>query len=567
MRDFSDFSDAMTERITNGYPLSILPLGGVREIGKNCFVVEYGDEMIVVDAGVNFPSDDMFGVDVIIPNFEYLLERSERLKGIIITHGHEDHIGALPYFLRSIHSEIYTTDLTAGLIRNKLTEDEAKKNASFHIIKAGDDFHLGDCFDISTVQLNHSIPAGLGLRIKTPGGTIVISGDFKLDQTPMNNEYTDIRRFAKWGEEGVDIFVLDVTNVFKRGFTPSERRIGVTFEYIFERTHGRIFIALFSSHFHRLQQAIDVANGFSRRIAILGRSMIEGVATARELGYLNVPDGMLIDSEEIDSCRDNEILVFATGSQGEPLSALTRMASSEHTVSIRDGDTVIISANPIPGNEASVGRVINRLSELGARVIDSKIEEVHVSGHGAREEIKILYNIVQPRYIMPFHGETRQFREFHEMMLKMGHESSHVLLTEIGDRVQLQGDEIAIQKAVTGGERLVRGDVVENRWTKLANERWKLATGGVLIATIHYNRRKHDVAKIELISRGLVAGENWDYLFERAQTSLIDSLRTVEETDYVNFANLKERAEQKLSRIILRHTGLRPLIIVNVYEV
>ena len=547
--------------------LSITPLGGVREIGKNCFVIECDDEAILVDAGIIFPTEDNYGVDVIIPNFEYLLERADKLKGIIITHGHEDHIGALRYLFRDINSKIYTTRLTAGLIRNKFIESENERKLSFEIIEPGDEFKIGGNFHISTALINHSIPAGIGLRIKTPGGTIVHSGDFKLDQTPINDERTDLRRFSAWGESGVDILMIDVTNVSRRGYTPSERRIGLTFKNIFDRTSSRIFVAMFSSHFHRIQQAVDVAERFERKVVILGRSMILNVQTARELGYLRIPDHMIIEPENMGSFRDEELMILATGSQGEPLSALSRMASGQHQVTIRDGDRVIISANPIPGNEAAIGRIINRLFDLGAKVITSDSEEVHVSGHASREEIKILYNTVTPRYVMPFHGESRNFMEFRELMLKMGQQYSDVLLTSPGDRIRLYDDDVSIQRGVTGGEQLVRGDVVEDEWVNLANERSKMASAGVIIAAIFYNKSKREVVKIELNSRGFVNRQKWEYVFERAETSLLDSLNTIREKDLKSFSVIRERSEQKLSRLFFRHTGLRPLIIVRINEV
>ncbi|MCD6216558.1 ribonuclease J [bacterium] len=557
----------MKIKTKKNFSLSITPLGGVREIGKNCFVIECDDEMILVDAGIIFPAEDDYGVDVIIPNFEYLLERADKLKGIIITHGHEDHIGALTYLFRDISSKIYTTNLTAGLIENKFIDSENKRKLSFEIIEPGDEFTIGGNFHISTALINHSIPAGIGLRIQTPAGTIVHSGDFKLDQTPINDERTDLRKFGAWGESGVDILMIDVTNVSTRGFTPSERRIGLTFERIFERASSRIFIAMFSSHFHRIQQAVDVAERFERKVVILGRSMILNVQTARELGYLKIPDRMIVEPENMDAFRDEELMILATGSQGEPMSVLSRMASGEHQVSIRDGDRVIISANPIPGNEAAIGRIINRLFDLGAKVITSDSEEVHVSGHASREEIKILYNTVSPRYVMPFHGESRNFMEFRDLMLKMGRQYSDVLLTRPGDRIRLYADDVSIQSGVTSGEQLVRGDVVEDEWVHLANERSKMASAGVIIAAIFYNKSKREVVRIELNSRGFVNRQKWEYVFERAETSLLDSLNTIRAHDLKSFSVIRERSEQKLSRLFFRHTGLRPLIIVKIIEV
>ncbi|MBU1023829.1 ribonuclease J, partial [bacterium] len=407
----------MTKLKQHNSSLSITPLGGVKEIGKNCFVIECDDEAILVDVGLIFPTEDYHGVDVIIPNFEYILERSANLKGIILTHGHEDHIGALPYLFREINRKMYATSLTAGLIQNKFVEEEKNHKLDFKIIKAGDEFKIGRKFKISTAGLNHSIPAGLGLRISTPGGTVVHSGDFKLDQTPINHEYTDLRRFGEWGEDGVDILIIDVTNIYNKGYTKSESIVGMTFDKLFERSSGRIFVAMFSSHFHRIQQAIDSAESLGRKLVILGRSMILNIKTADDLGYLRIPKGMIVEPDAMDSYPDNKLLVLATGSQGEPMSVLTRMAAGEHRIAIKAGDRVILSANPIPGNETAIGKTINRLFELGADVITSLTEEVHVSGHASREEIKILFNTVHPKYVMPYHGESRNFMEFKKLMI------------------------------------------------------------------------------------------------------------------------------------------------------
>ena len=546
--------------------LSITPLGGVREIGKNCFIIECDDEAILVDAGLIFPTEDYYGVDVIIPNFEYLLERSANLKGIILTHGHEDHIGALPYLFREINRKMYATSLTTELIRNKFVEEEKSQKLNFKVIKAGDEFKIGKKFKISTAALNHSIPAGLGLRITTPAGTIVHSGDFKLDQTPLNNELTDLRRFGEWGEDGVDILIIDVTNVYNKGYTKSERIVGRTFDALFEHSSGRIFVAMFSSHFHRIQQAIDSAEAVGRKLVILGRSMILNIKTAGELGYLRIPKGMIVEPDAMDSIPDNKLLVIATGSQGEPMSVLTRMAAGEHRIGIKEGDRVILSANPIPGNETAIGKTINRLFDLGADVITSVTEEVHVSGHASREEIKILYNAVHPEYVMPYHGESRHFMEFKNLMIKMGVSASNIILTSPGDRVRLQ-DGVSVQKGVTGGEQLVRGAVVEDEWTALANDRSQMAAGGVIVARLNFSRKKRKIEKVELESRGVVNRKKWKHVFDRAETSLMDSLGTVKIKNFKNKDGLKERAEQKLYRLFLKHTGIRPLIIVIVNEV
>lgn len=547
-------------------PFSILPLGGVREIGRNSFAIECADELLLVDAGVIFPSEDQYGVDLILPNFEYILERKNKLKGIILTHGHEDHIGALPYLFSEINAPMYTTKLTSGLISNKCAEFSSRGKLVFNQIKPGDEFKVGEAFQISTALLNHSIPDGIGLRIKTPGGTLVHSGDFKLDQTPLNDERTDLSRFCKWGDEGVDLMTIDVTNVYRRGHTPSERRIGLVFERLFEIAPGRIFIAMFSSHFHRMQQAVDVASRMGRRIVILGRSMVMNFKTAMEMHYLDVPKGMIVEADDMGMYKDRELLIFATGSQGEPLSVLSRMSAGGYHVTIRKDDTVIVSANPIPGNEAAVGRIINRLYEMGANVITSEQEEVHVSGHASREEIKILYNCVKPKFIMPFHGESRHFIEFKNLMIKMGRSASDVILTQPGDKVNLRGDEIKVQEGVTGGELQVRGDVVEDEYGHLAKQRTSMATGGVLVAVVYLDKRRQKVSKVDFQTRGFINPKDWSHIFTRAEKSVLDSVNTIHFDEMKDHGNLIEKTESKLSRLILRETGLRPLIIVSVVE-
>jgi ribonuclease J len=557
----------MTHKIKDMSSVSIIPLGGVGEIGKNCFIIECEDEILLIDAGIMFPYENHYGVNVIIPNFEYLVERHDRVKGIIITHGHEDHMGALPYLFREIDTKIYTTKLTSGLIRNKFEDIPSRHKPYFETLKAGDTFTVGNCFEVSTASLSHSIPAGIGLRIATPGGVIVHSGDFKIDETPIDDEKTDLDTFSKWGQDGVDILMVDTTNVYKQGRTPSEKTIGVAFEDIIRRSPGRVFIALFASHFHRMQQAIDVAEASGRQVVMLGRSMALNTRTAYEMGYLRIPDGILVEPDDMANYSDRELLILATGSQGEPMSALARMAARAHPVSLKEGDVIVISANPIPGNEVVVGRIINRVLELGAAVITSDTERVHVSGHASKEEIRIFVDTVNPQFMMPYHGEYRQFVEFRNLISQSGRKPGNVILTSVGDKVRFWNNEISVQKGVTGGEQLVRGDIVEDEWLYLADERTKMASGGVLLALVYISQRKKKILDIKFNARGFVNTTEWYHMFEKAQTSLIDSLNTLNLYEKADFSEIKERAEQKLSRLILRYTGLRPLVIVEIIEV
>ncbi|MCA1595591.1 MAG: ribonuclease J, partial [Chloroflexi bacterium] len=392
--------------------LSILPLGGIGEIGKNMMVIEYGDEIIVVDAGLMFPESEMLGVDIVIPDISYLLERRDKVVAIFLTHGHEDHIGGVPYVLRQLNVPVYGTPLTLGLLRPKLTEHGLIANAQLNTVKPGEYVEIGS-FIVEFVQVSHSIPDACSLAIGTPSGTILMTGDFKIDQTPIDGRQTDLARLAQIGEDGILLLISDCTNAERPGFTPSERIVGVTLDNVLRNAPGRVIIAAFASNVHRVQQAVTASERHGRKVALVGRSMEQTSDTALKLGYLKAAQGTIISAKEIDSYRPNQITLITTGSQGEPLSALTRMALEEHRlVKIGEGDTVLISATPIPGNEDKVHRTINYLCRLGADVIYHPLADVHVSGHGNQEELRLMYNLCQPRYVVPTHGEPRQLRMY-----------------------------------------------------------------------------------------------------------------------------------------------------------
>ena len=411
--------------------LQVIPLGGLGEIGKNMTVIRYGDEMIVVDSGLMFPENDMLGVDLVIPDFNYLLENQECLKAIVLTHGHEDHIGALPYVLKKLSVPVYGTKLTLGILEGRLRENGVD-SGNLHAVTPGEIIMLG-CFSVGFIRVNHSIPDSVGLSIKTPLGMIVHTGDFKIDYTPVDGKMTDFRRLADIGNKGVLLMLADSTNSEREGHTPSEKTVGIAFNREFQKAAGRIIVATFSSNVHRIQQVIDNAVKYNRKVAILGRSMVNVVNISQELGYIHAPEGTLIDIEEVGNYPANKIVIITTGSQGEPMSALTRMALSDHRqVDILQGDTVIISATPIPGNEKLVAKTIDNLLRLGANVIYSRNDGIHVSGHASREELKLIHNLIKPKFFIPVHGELHHLFAHAKLAEELGMPKENIFVGENG---------------------------------------------------------------------------------------------------------------------------------------
>jgi len=468
----------------NNSGLSIIPLGGVGEIGKNMMVFEYGEDIIVVDAGVAFPGEELYGIDLVIQDIRYLVENKDRVRGIFITHGHEDHIGALPYVLKDIDVPVYGTRLTIGLIKKRLTEHGMVNDAKLIEIHPDDVISTG-VFNVQFFRINHSIPDGVGLAIDTPEGLVVHSGDFKLDHTPIDGRVTELHKLTSYGARGVLLLMCDSTGVENEGFTPSEKVVGETFEKEFERAEGRIIVATFASNVHRIQQVVNAAVEHDRKIAVVGRSMVNVVEAARELGYLSCPDSIMIDIDQINKYAPHRIVIITTGSQGEPMAALTRIAEGSHRqIVLEPGDTVIVSATPIPGNAKHVYRTINNLFKGGARVVYRDIASVHVSGHAAREEIKTLINMVKPQYAMPFHGEYRHLVKFRKTAFELGIPEENVIISAIGDRNNFRRGRFSLQGKVHAGSIMIDGLGVGDVGNIVLRDRRHLAEDGVVVAVL-----------------------------------------------------------------------------------
>jgi ribonuclease J len=534
------------------------------EIGKNMYVYQYGDEIVVIDAGLKFPEDEMFGVDYVIPNITYLLENQAKVKAIFLTHGHEDHIGALPYVLKQLQVPVYGTRLTIGLLKIKL--DEHNIDAVLREVHAGEDVRIGG-FQITCFHVNHSIPDSLGLAIKTPVGTILHTGDFKLDQTPVDGKVTDYFTLTRLGNEGVLGMLSDSTNAHRPGYTKSERDVGKVFEDIFAKAKGRIIVATFASNIHRVQQVFDTAVRYRRKVAVVGRSMISNVETATELGYLSYPDSAYIEIEELESLAADRIVIVSTGSQGEPLSGLTRMASGSHPrINIVPGDTVIFSSTPVPGNEKLVSKVIDSLSKAGARVIYQGIADVHVSGHASREELKILINMTRPKFMVPCHGEYRHQAAFSDLAQLMGYDPSAVLSIENGQVVEFTKESARVAGSVPAGSVLVDGIGVGDVGNVVLRDRQQLAADGVMVvaATVDRSARKV-IAGPDIISRGFVYVKESEGLLSQAELNVSVALHKAlqESTDWVA---LRNAIREPLANFLYEKTRRRPMILPVLLE-
>ena len=549
--------------------LSIIPLGGLGEIGKNMMVIEYGNEIIVVDAGLMFPDDEMLGVDLVIPDISYLLEKKDNVLGIFLTHGHEDHIGALPYVLRQLNVPVYGAPLTLGLVRRKLAEHKLLDTAQLNVVNPGEYVEVGS-FSVEFIQVSHSIPDACSLSIETPAGTVVMTGDFKLDQTPVDGRCTDIGRLAQIGEEGVLLLISDTTNVERPGYTPSERVVGYTLENVFRSAPGRVIVAAFASNVHRVQQVVNVSARYGRKVAFIGRSMEQTSDTAIKMGYLKIPEGTVIPVRDIEDYSARQITILTTGSQGEPLSALTRMAMEEHKkISIGAGDTVLISATPIPGNEDKVHRTINYLCRLGADVIYHPLADVHVSGHGNQEELRLMFNLCKPKYVMPTHGEARQLRLYDKMMREMGVPEERVCLLEIGDKMSFTPDGPLIVDKITAGSVLVDGLTVGDVSNAILRDRRHLAAEGIVLVMVTLDRETHTlVAGPEVITRGFVYSESGLHpLLEEAVEKVRAILETVRRDEVIETSVIQQDIRKALTKFFSDKTGRRPMCIPFVMEI
>lgn len=549
--------------------LRIIPLGGVMEIGKNMAAYEYHDRIIVVDSGLMFPEEEMLGVDIVIPDITYLEENADRVLGIVLTHGHEDHIGALPYVLRRLDVPVWGTALTLGFLRNKLGEHRLLEVSRLNEVKFGDIVQLGD-FEIEYVRMSHSIPDAAGLVIRTPIGNIVMSGDFKFDQTPIDGNIMDVGRLARIGDEGVLVLLCDSTNAEKRGFTASESLVGESFDRIFATAPGRVIIAAFASNIHRVQQVYNIAHAHGRRVAVVGRSMAENSRIAEELGYLVVPEGARLRLDELDEVAPSEIVIMTTGSQGEPLSALSKIAMDEHKkIKIEDGDIVIISATPIPGNEDLVMRTVNRLFKQGAEVIYEPYEKVHVSGHGSQEDIKLLLNLLKPKYLVPVHGEQRHYRRFVGLAESLGYERESVFGMHPGDVLETDGVDAWMSGRVAAGSVMVDGLGVGDVQDVVLRDRGHLAKDGIVIAVIGIDMNaKQIVAGPDVFSRGFVGEDYGEELIEEEREVVLAKLNEFIESDSLEDQDdIKAGIRKVLAKLIYDRTHRRPMVVPILMEV
>lgn len=546
--------------------LRIIPLGGLSEIGKNLTVFEYLNDIVVVDLGSIFPREDMPGVDLVIPDTTYLERNKDKIRGYFITHGHEDHIGAVPYILRNIPAPLYGTKLTLALCEHKLKEHRLTGVAPLNVVEPGDVIHAGH-FKVEFIRVNHSIAGACALAIHTPVGTVVHTGDFKVDYTPQVGEPIDFGRLAELGREGVLCLLADSTNVERPGYTMSEKKVAATFNELFAKATGRIIIAMFASNVHRIQAVVDSSVRYGRKVCLVGRSMVNVSKVAMQLGYLNIPEGKLISADELDRYPDQEITVVTTGSQGEPMSGLSRMAFAEHRkLEIRESDMVIISANPIPGNEKSVSRVINQLFRIGANVIYEALAEVHVSGHARQEELKLIHSLLKPKFFIPVHGEYRHLCHHANLARSLGMPYDHAVVAEIGDVIELAPDLIDVTGVVPNGSVLIDGLGIGDVGAVVLRDRKHLSEDGLLIVVMGVDHELGNVVSgPDIISRGFVYMREADELVEGARQAAmraIDAFGPIDSTDWGHVKNdVRESVQKYIYDAIKRNPMILPIIV------
>ncbi len=546
--------------------IKIIPLGGLEEIGMNMTAFEYNDGIIVVDCGLSFPSDDMLGIDCVIPDITFLKENIKKVKGFVITHGHEDHIGALPYVLKEINVPIYATKLTMGIIEGKLKEHELLKAVKRKVAKFGQSIHLGD-FRIEFIRTNHSIADAAALAIHTPEGIIVHTGDFKVDYTPVFGDAINLARFSELGKKGVLALMCDSTNALRPGFTPSERTVGKTFDHIFsEHTDGRIIIATFASNVDRVQQIINTACKYKRKVIVEGRSMVNIISVAREMGYLKIPENTLISIEEMDSYTDNQLVLITTGSQGESMAALSRMAASLHRkVHIKPSDTIVFSSTPIPGNEKAVTKVINELYQQGAEVI---FQDTHVSGHACQEEIKLMYALVKPKYSIPVHGEYQHLKEHGRLAENMGIPKENIFIMESGDVLALNKESAKVEGKVPAGSVLVDGLGVGDVGNIVLRDRQNLAENGIIIVVLTLEKYTNQIlAGPDIVTRGFVYVRESENLIENAKEVVTEALLDCLESKNVDWGKIKMVVKDSLGEYLWKTMKRSPMILPIIMEV
>lgn len=545
----------------------VIPLGGLGEIGKNMTVIQYGNDIIVIDAGLAFPDDDMFGIDLVIPDMSYLIENRDKVRAVVITHGHEDHIGGLSYLLNEVNVPVYATKLVCGLIEGKLKENHIT-NYTLNEVHHGDEVQIG-CMKVGFIHTNHSIPDASALYFRTPVGTIVHTGDFKVDMTPVDGKQMDMHKFAELGRRGVLLLMSDSTNAERPGYTESETTVGHAFRKAFRAAKGRIILATFASNISRIQQAINTAIQFKRKVTVLGRSMVNNVQVAIELGYLDVPEGVLIEPDELNRYSADQVLILTTGSQGEPMAGLSRMASNNHrSVSIMPGDTVIISATPIPGNETGVGRTIDNLMRLGANVIAGRDKKIHVSGHASQEELKLMLGLIKPNYFVPIHGEYRMLRTHGDLAVMMGVDKDHVLIGDNGQIFEFSNRSGHKTGHVNAGRVFVDGLGVGDVGNIVIRDRQQLAMEGVVIVVMTLAKgTSHPLAGPDIVSRGFVYVRDSEELIREAHDRVAAVLERCEAGNIREWAVIKSQVRDTLSRYLYEKTRRRPMILPIIMEV
>ncbi len=548
--------------------LKIISLGGLDEIGKNMTVYEYGNDIIVVDCGMGFPDDDMYGIDVVIPDVSYLIKNQSKIRGIFITHGHEDHIGALPYVLRSINAPIYTTRMTAGLIRLKLEEHRLLDKTKIVTCKAGDVVKAGS-FSVEFIHVNHSIADAVAFAIKCPVGTCVHTGDFKIDTTPIQGGMIDLARFGELGKEGVLALLSDSTNVERPGYTRSERSVGASFDALFKGCEERIIVTTFASNVDRIQQVIDVAARYGRKVAVTGRSMENAMKVSTELGYMNIPDGVVMDLNHIKSLPKNKICIITTGSQGETMSALSRMAFSTHRqVDILPGDRIIISASTIPGNEHAMGNVINELYRKGAEVVNERERALHVSGHACQEELKIIHALVKEKFFIPVHGEQRHLRLHAKLAQEMGLDPRNILVSEIGRVIELTPNSAKLAGTVTAGKVFVDGYGVGDVGSVVLRDRRHLAQDGMVVVVLSLSGEDGAIVSgPDIITRGFVYVKESEGLMDELRQVALDAVLSIDARSATDWSAIKGQIKGDLSNYLYKKTKRSPMILPVIMEV
>ena len=550
-------------------PVRIIPLGGLGEIGKNITLYEYDGDMILVDCGMSFPDEEMPGIDIVIPDFTYVLENKDKIKGLFVTHGHEDHIGAIPYLLKNFNVPIYATRLTVGLIEGKLKEHRLLESAKLNVVKAGSTVNVGK-FSVQFIHVNHSIPDAVAFAIKTAGGTVVHMGDFKIDTTPIDDYMIDIPCLAELGKKGVLALLSDSTNAERGGYTASERLVGGSFSNLFRQAEGkRIIVATFSSNIHRIQQIIDEAYRCNRKVAVSGRSMLNVVSVAEELGYLRVPKDVLIEIEAIKNYTPGEIVVVTTGSQGEPLSALHRMAFSDHRqVEIALGDMIIISATPIPGNEKLVTKVINELMKRGANVVYERMYDVHVSGHACQEELKLIMSIVKPKYFIPVHGEQKHLMKHAELAKLMGIEKENTVIAQNGSVIEITKKQVKCSEVVQAGRVMVDGLGVGDVGSIVLRDRKLLSDGGIIIVAVSIDAVTREiVAGPDIVSRGFIYMKESEELISEINNLVWDILDRCYYQNIRDWATIKNKIKDGVSKFLFTKTKRSPMVLPIIMEV